>query len=559
MTENLDEIRKKKEEWERDVLTPALEKMGPKREMKLVGIGHLEWPVKEIYTPLDLEEIGFDYLKDVGFPGAYPFVRWSEPTKDPDRPWLMRIYAGYGTPEQSNERYKFLRDEGAEEIVLAVDLPCQIGYDPDHPLAAGEVGRVGVSLASLRDMEIMFDGIPLNTLRRVGLLGNSFGPIALAFFIALGEKQGLTTDDFVVHLQNDVLKEYGARGTQFLPVEPAVRLAADTVAYCARHQPHWNPINVCAAHYQVAGGPASHAFMLASAKVYIDELISKGLDVDEFAPLFNLFIGGEATFTGAALARAVRKLWARMLKEDYGARDPRSMAVKLTAYALGDSTARQPLNNIIRIALATQTFALAGLEYIWNASYDEGLAIPTDEAARLCLRTQQILAKETELPFVIDPFAGSYFVETLTAQLESKIQEYLDEIEQLGGIVKAITQGYVMRKSLEQAMARRIGTETGEKPVVGVNCFQVEEEEEPVIFKPDPKVMEKRLKSLTDLKKERNNAAVQRCLDEVKEVCASGENVVPAVLEAVKAYATLGEICDAWREVFGEYEFGREF
>ncbi len=559
MAENLAEIRKKKEEWEKNVRRPALEEMGPKREMKLVGIGHLEWPVKEIYSPLDLEEIGFDYLKDVGFPGAYPFVRGSEPTKDPDRPWLMRIYAGYGTPEQSNERYRFVRDEGAEEIVLAVDLPCQIGYDPDHPLAAGEVGRVGVSLASLRDMEIMFDGIPLNSLRRVGVLGNSFGPIALAFFIALGEKQGLTTDDFVVHLQNDVLKEYGARGTQFLPVEPAVRLAADTVAYCAEHQPHWNPINVCAAHYQVAGGTASHAFMLASAKVYIDELISQGLPVDEFAHLFNLFIGGEATFTGTALARAVRKIWARMLKEEYGAKDPRSMAVKLTAYALGDSTAKQPLNNIIRITLATQTFALAGLEYIWNASYDEGLAIPTDEAARLCLRTQQILAKETELPFVIDPLAGSYFVEALTSKVEEEILKYMDEIEALGGIVEAIKQGYVMRKSMEQAFARRIGTENGEKPVVGVNCFKVEEDEEPAIFKPDTSVMEKRLKSLADLKKERDNAAVKRCLQDVRDVSESGENVVPAVLEAVKAYATLGEICDVWREVFGEYEFGREF
>jgi methylmalonyl-CoA mutase N-terminal domain/subunit len=524
--------------------------------MRSLGIGHLEAPLKEIYTPLDLEENGFDYLKDVGFPGAYPFVRGVEPTRDPSRPWLIRIYAGYGTPEQSNGRYKFLLQEGAEEIVMAVDLPTQVGYDADHPMAAGEVGRVGVSICSLRDMEVAFEGIPLSSMRRVGMLGNSFGPIALSFFIALGEKQGISPNDYTIHLQNDVLKEYGTRGTQFLPIQPAVRLVTDVIRYCAVHHPQWN---VCAAHYGYAGAAAAHAYALADAQVYINDILDKGMNIDDFAHLFNLFTVGELTFAGVATIRAVRKIWARMMREKYGAQDPRSMGIKITAYTVAESTAQQTLNNIVRIALGTQTYALAGVDYIYNASYDEGLAIPTEEAARLALRTQQILANETEIAHTVDPFAGSYLVESLTLQVEREILRYLKEIEDVGGAIAAIENGLFQKKAAEEAYKKRVRIERGERIHVGVNKYKVAAEEVPVTFKPDPGVESRRIESLRRLKDERDNQKVARCLERVREVCRTNENVMPAVLDAVRAYATLGEICDIWREVFGEYQFSKAY
>lgn len=552
-------IRARKEDWETRVRDAAIDRAAPRREMKSLGIGHLEFPLNEIYTPADLEEQGFDYLTDVGFPGESPFVRGIEPTRDPSRPWLIRIYAGYGTPEQSNERYKFLLREGAEEIVMAVDLPTQVGYDADHPMAAGEVGRVGVSISSLRDMELAFAGIPLSSMRRVGLLGNSYGPIALSLFIALGEKQGIPAGDYTVHLQNDVLKEYGTRGTQFLPIRPAVRLVTDVIRYCAVHHPHWNACNACAAHYAYAGAAAAHAFALADARVYIEDILDKGMRIDDFAPMFNLFTVGELSFAGVATIRAVRKIWSRMMKETYGAKDPRSMGIRMTAYSVAESTAQQTLNNIIRIALATQTYALAGVDYIYNASYDEGLAIPTEEAARLSLRTQQILANETELGFTIDPFAGSYLVESLTLQLEREILRYLEKIEEMGGAVAAIEKGFFQAKASEEAYKKRVRIEKGERIHVGVNKYRLATDEVPETFKPDPGVEKRRVESLRELRRERDNDEVARCLARVREVCRTSDNVVPAVLDAVRAYATIGEICGVWREVFGEYEFSRAY
>ncbi len=557
--EKLEEIRKAKDEWEKAFLQPALEKIGPKREMASLGIGHLESPFKEIYTPLDLEEIGFDYLRDVGFPGAYPCTRSAEPTRDPQKPWLIRLYAGYGTPKQSNERYKFLLKEGAEEIVMAVDLPTQIGYDADHPMSAGEVGRVGVSLSSLRDLEEAFEGIPLNSMRRVAILGNAIGPIALAFFIALGEKQGLSHEDYVVDLQNDVIKEYGTRGTQFLPAEPAVRLATDVVDYCVEHHPNWQPLTACAAHYGLGGTAAAHAAGLSAAFHYIDVLLEKGLKIDQFGHMFTLFTLGEPTFAGVAVIRAARRIWARTLSEKYGAKDPRSLALKMTAYTIAESTAQQTMNNIVRIALGTQTYALAGVEYIYNASYDEGLAIPTEEAARLAIRTQQILANETEIPYTVDPFAGSYFVESLTTKVENEIRKYIEEIERVGGPIPAIEAGLLAKTMGDEAYKKRVRIEKGERIHVGVNKHRVEGEAVPTTFQPDPTVAEKRIESLNQLKKDRDNAEVERCLAKVKEVSQTEQNVVPAVLDAVRAYATLGEICDVWRDVFGEFEFPKSY
>jgi methylmalonyl-CoA mutase N-terminal domain/subunit len=391
------------------------------------------------------------------------------------------------------------------------------------------------------------------------LLGNSFGPIALSLFIALGERQGLSPNEYTVHLQNDVLKEYGTRGTQFLPIRPAVRLVTDVIRYCAVHHPHWNACNVCAAHYAYAGAAAAHAYALADAQAYIADILQKGMPIDEFAHLFNIFTVGELTFAGVATIRAVRKIWARMMREQYGAQDPRSLGVKMTAYTVAESTAQQTLNNIVRIALGTQTYALAGVDYIYNASYDEGLAIPTEEAARLSLRTQQILANETEIPYTVDPLAGSYLVETLTLQVEREILRYLKEVETMGGAIAAIENGFFQKKAAEEAYKKRVRIEKGERVHVGVNKYKVATEDVPLTFKPDPGVAGRRMESLQRLKRERNNEQVARCLEKVRDVCRTNDNVVPAVLDAVRAYATVGEICTVWREVFGEYEFSKAY
>jgi methylmalonyl-CoA mutase N-terminal domain/subunit len=548
------DIRRAEERWEADVLRPHVARTPERRASYRNDVG-IE--VKQLYTPADLDRRGFDYLRDVGFPGEYPFTRGITPAMYRTDAPLLRVYAGYGSPEECNAYYKYLLDLGAEEIVMAVDLPTQVGYDSDHVMAQGEVGRVGVAIDSLRDLEVLFDGIPLNRLKRVSMLGNSFGPAALAFFVALGEKQGLAPRDFVVDLQNDPLKEYVARGTQFLPVRPAMRLACDVVEHCAREIPHWYPLTACVNHMNAAGAGSTRgtAFALANAIAYIGELARRGLPVDAFASQLTMFLDErEDFFVAAANLRATRRAWARLMRERFGARDPRSWALHVTSYGHGGETVQEPLNNVVRITLGTLAYVLGGVTFLYNGSYDEALSIPSRDAVQVAVRMQQILSHELGVTHTVDPLGGSYYVESLTLQIHDEILRELAKVEERGGALACIESGYFKQAIGEGAVRRQRAFDTGERVSVGVNKFRMSQPVPRSAFRADPTVAQRQQDRLAALRRERDGDRVRAALTSLAEAARSGVNVVPATLEAVRAYATLGEICDTWRGVFGQYE-----
>ena len=557
-SEELDAIEILKRKWEEECLKPALAKGPGRREEFVTDIGLVSKPV---YTPLDLSETDFDYTKDLGFPGQHPFTRGISPLPYRTEPWITRAYSGFGEAGECNARYKELVKCGADEIVMALDLPTQVGYDSDHVMAKGEVGKVGVAIDSLRDMELLFEDIPLSTLKRVSMLGNSFGPIALALFIALGEKQGLTPSDFVVDLQNDVLKEYVARGTYIFPIRPAVRVATDVVAYCVKNAPHWRPMTFCANHLNASGAGSSKAtaFALANGVCYIKYLLDRGCRIDEIAPLFTMFLDERMDFFVAICNfRATRKVWAKIMKERLKARNPESMALKITAYSHGGETLLEPRNNIVRITLAALAYVLGGVQYLYNASHDEVLGTPTQDAAKIALRTQQILAHELGITNTVDPLGGSYYIESLTSQIEKQIYEEFLKVEDMGGAIAAIEEGYYSSHLSEGAIKRQRDFEKGERVAVGVNKFKTESKAPFGAFRIDPLIEERQVKNLNRMKKDRNGKAVRETLAYVREVAESDGNLVPPVLEAVRAYATIGEICDVLRGVFGEYH-AREY
>jgi methylmalonyl-CoA mutase N-terminal domain/subunit len=472
-------------------------------------------------------------------------------------PFIIRAYSGFGNAEECNPRYKKLLQWGADEIVMAIDLPTQVGYDSDHIMARGEVGKVGVAIDSLKDMEILFDGIPLNSLKRVSMLGNSFGPIALSLFIALGEKQGLRTTEYVIDLQNDILKEYVARGTYIFPIRPSIRVATDVVAYCAHHAPHWYPMTLCVNHMNAAGAGSTKAtaFALANGLCYIQHLLDKGFGIDEIAPLLTMFLDERAEFFVAiANFRATRRVWANIMKERFGAKDPRSMALKITAYSHGGETLLEPVNNIARITLAALAYVLGGVQSLYNASYDEVLGVPTEEAAKISVRIQQILAHELGIADTVDPLGGSYFLETLTHRIEEDILENLTKVEDLGGAVEAIEKGYYLGAMSEGAVKRKKEFDKAARVSVGVNRFRTESEVPIGAFRIDPSVESKQIEGLNRLRKERNGRRVGESLQYIREVAKGVENLVPPILEAIRAYATVGEICDTLRDVYGEYQ-----
>jgi methylmalonyl-CoA mutase N-terminal domain/subunit len=556
--EDVKMIENLKREWEEECLKPALAHKPESRDNFLTDIG---LPINPVYTPLDLSEIEFDYKKDLGFPGQHPFTRGISPLTYRNERWIVRAYSGFGEPESCNERYKRLVQWGVDEIVMAVDLPTQVGYDSDHIMAKGEVGKVGVAIDSLRDMEILFKDIPLNKLKRVSMLGNSFGPIALSLFIALGEKQGLKPSDFVVDLQNDVLKEYVARGTYIFPIRPALRVAADVVGYCAHNIPHWYPLTFCANHINAAGAGSSKAtaFALANGMCYINYLLDKGYQIDEIAPLFTMFLDERADFFVAICNfRAARRIWAKILKERLKAQNPESMALKITAYSHGGETLLEPVNNIVRITLAALAYVLGGVQFLFNASYDEVLGTPTEDAAKIAIRIQQILAHELGFTSTADPLGGSYFIETLTTQIERQIYEEFSKVEAIGGAISAIEKGYYARHITDGAFRRQKEFEQGGRVAIGVNKYRTESKIPLGAFRIDPRIEAKQVERLKGVKKERNQNAVRDTLEYVREVAKGDGNLVPPVLEAVRAYATVGEICDVLREVFGEYQ-AREY
>jgi len=556
--EGLGKLKNLTRTWEKDCLEPWLRQFPERRKDFHTDVG---LPVARLYTPVNLSELGFDYERDLGLPGCYPFTRGIDPTMYRSKPWIIRAYSGFGDPKTCNERYKRLVEWGADEISMAVDLPTQVGYDSDHIMAKGEVGKVGVAIDTLRDMETLFEDIPLNTLKRVSVLGNSFGPIALALFIALGEKQGLRPSDFVVDLQNDVLKEYVARGTYIIPIRPSVRVATDVVGYCARNAPHWYPMTFCANHINAAGAGSSKAvaFALANGLCYIEHLIEKGYGIDEIAPLFTVFCDERTDFFVAICNfRATRRVWATIMKERFKAQDPRSLALKICAYSHGGETLLEPINNIARLTLAALAYVLGGVQFLSNASYDEVLGTPTEDAAKISIRIQQILAHELGIANTVDPLGGSYFVESLTTQIENQIFQELQRVEEEGGAIAAIESGYYVSQISNGAMRRKREFDKGERPAVGVTKFRSESKIPTGAFRIDPTVEAKQVERLTAIRKERNGKAVREALEYFREVAKGDGNLVPPALEAIRAYATIGEICDVLRDEFGEYQ-AREY
>lgn len=521
------------------------------------------YEVNEFYTPEDLAKNKFVYNKNLGDPGQFPYTRGAFLDLYRPGPWGTNIYSGYGLPEHSNIRYRKLLELGASGISMAVHLPTQVGIDSDHELSEGEVGRCGIAVDSLRDFEIAFRDIDITKLTSIGMLGNSIGPIALAFFIALAEKRGLEPNQIRITLQNDVIKEYATRGTHIFPIKPAIRIAADVVEYCAdKNLTSCRPLSVCGAHMNAAGPSWELAFAMCDMMVYVDHILAKGLNIDDFAEYLRLFIslGGSSIdmFEEVAKARASRRIWARIMKERYGAERKESMTVGLHAFIIAGATAQQPINNIARIALGTHAAVMAGCDSIHTACWDEALTLPSEEAIQTAIRTQQILRYETGSEVAVtDPLGGSYFLEDLTDRIEAEVLKNIQTIENMGGGVEAVSKGFYGQQI--QAGSYKVQSEiwNGMRGVVGVNIFRKEGDKNPVgKFLINKDTEKKKIAGLKALRKERNNAKVKAALKRVREAAEGDENLVEPCLVAVREYATIGEICDELRAVFGEYSEG---
>jgi len=549
---SIENLEEKMQQWENEKLKKFLEKAPERKETFYTG-SNIE--VKRLYTELDVEEL--DYLRDLGFPGEYPYTRGVHPTMYRGKYWTMRQYAGFGTAEESNERYKYLLSQGQTGLSVAFDLPTQIGYDSDHPLAQGEVGKVGVAIDSVKDMEILFDGIPLDKVS-TSMTINAPAAILLAMYIAVAEKQGVTPDKLSGTIQNDILKEYVARGTYIFPPAPSMRLITDIFEYCSKNMPKWNTISISGYHIREAGATAVQelAFTLANGIAYVEAAIKAGLDVDEFAPRLSFFFNAHNDlFEEVAKFRAARRLWARIMKEKFGAKNPKSLMLRFHTQTAGSTlTAQQPDNNIIRVTIQALAAVLGGTQSLHTNSRDEALALPTEDSVRIALRTQQIIAHESGVTETVDPLAGSYYVEYLTNTIEQKAYEYIDKIEKLGGAAKAIEKGYIQQEIQESAYKYQKDVEAKNRIVVGVNMYQIKEEPPKGLLRVNPEVEKRQISKLSELKSSRDNDKVKQTLEELKHKASTEENLVPYILQCVKAYCTLGEICQVLREVFGEYK-----
>ncbi|HWR10243.1 MAG TPA: methylmalonyl-CoA mutase family protein [Rectinemataceae bacterium] len=511
-------------------------------------------PVKRIYTPIDVGNK--DKLETVGLPGEFPYTRGVQSTMYRGRLWTMRQYAGFGNAEESNARYKFLLAQGQTGLSIAFDLPTQIGYDSDHPLAAGEVGKVGVAIDSLEDMETLFGGIPLDKVS-TSMTINAPASVLLAMYIAVAEKQGVSADKLEGTIQNDILKEYVARGTYIFPPTPSMRLITDIFSYCSKEVPSWNTISISGYHIREAGATAIQevAFTLADGIAYVDAAIKAGLDVDEFAPRLSFFFNAHNDlFEEAAKFRAARRVWAHIMKERFGAKNPKSLMLRFHTQTAGSTlTAQQPENNVVRVTIQALAAVLGGTQSLHTNSRDEALALPTEASVRIALRTQQILAYESGVAETPDPLAGSYYVENLTDSIEEGVLAYIKRIDDLGGAVKAIEQGYIQQEIQDSAYAWQMDVEKNERVVVGLNKFQVKEGPPKGLLRVDPAVGENQVAKLRALRARRDNAAVTAALEALKVAAMGSDNLMPYILTAVKTYATLGEVCDVLRGVFGEY------
>jgi len=539
---------KTKQEWRETTLAPAL-KRAVERQEKFETSSGVE--IDTVYTPEDLPD--FDYIRDLGYPGEYPFTRGVQANMYRGRIWTIRQYAGFGTAEETNQRYLYLLEQGQTGLSIAFDLPTQIGYDSDHPLARGEVGKVGVAIDSLRDMEILFQNIPLDKVS-TSMTINATAPILLAMYIALGRKQGVEPTELNGTTQNDILKEYIARGTHIFPPRPSMRLATDIFAYCAKQVPRWNTISISGYHIREAGSTAAQeiGFTLANGIAYVQAAIDAGLDVDTFAPRLSFFFNSHINFfEEIAKFRAARRLWAKIMRERFGAKDSRSWMLRFHTQTAGCSlTAQQPHNNIVRTALEALAATLGGTQSLHTNSFDEAYAPPSEEAVTIAVRTQQILGYESDIADAVDPLGGSYYIEHLTDSLEKEAGNYIAKIDSLGGAVAAIEQGYQQREIQDSSYRYQKEIESGKRTVVGVNKFVSPYPKIVGLLRVKPEVEKRQRERTAQVRKDRNTSNVRKALKRLEDVARSMDNTMPAFLECVEAYATLGEICDVLRKIF---------
>ena len=550
MKDSLKKIQTEKKKWTEDQL------MRKPFERRFTDWGE---PAEALYTPDDLEAI--DYLEDIGFPGQYPFVRGVHPAMYLAQPWTMRQYSGFATPEDTNERYKFLLEQGQTGLSVAFDLPTQIGLDSDDPMSEGEVGKVGVPVDTLADMEIIFRDLPLEKLS-TSMTINAPAAILLAMYIAIAEKQGIPLAKLRGTIQTDILKEYTVRGTYIFPPEPSIRLITDTFAFCSTHIPQWNSINVAGYHMREAGCSAVQeiAFSFSNAIAYIEAARAAGLDVDSFAPRISwIFNTNNKIFEEVAKYRAARRVWADIVRRRFGAKDPRSCMFRFHTQTSGVSlTAQQPENNIIRTAYQALAAVLGGAQSLAVCSFDEALSLPSEKSVRISLRTQQILAHEAGVTDTVDPLGGSYYVEALTMKMTKEIEELIAKIDEMGGAVAAIENGFIQTEIENRAYAIQKEIEEKRRIVVGVNEYQIDEESSDTpLFTFDRGAAKIQLGKLAEVKKTRNQSHVASSLAAIREAAKSGASLMPLFIRAVKAYVTLGEICRVLKEVFGEYRPAR--
>ena len=512
-------------------------------------------PLKNSYTPADVADL--DVLRDLGAPGRFPFTRHVQATGYRGRLWTMRQYAGFATAEESNARYRYLLEQGTTGLSVAFDLPTQIGMDPDHPMALGEVGKVGVSISSIHDMRILFRDIPLDKVT-TSMTINAPASVLLALYLAVAEEQGVSWKQVGGTIQNDILKEYMARGTYIFPPRPSLRLITDIFAFCADQVPNWNTISISGYHIREAGCTAAQeiAFTLGDGIAYVQAALDAGLKLEAFAPRLSFFFNAHNQFfEEVAKFRAARRLWARIMKERFKTDDPRSQMLRFHTQTAGSTlTAQQPDNNIVRTAVQAMAAVCGGTQSLHTNSRDEALALPTEQSARIALRTQQILAYENRVADVVDPFAGSYLIESLTDELEARAQALLAKVDDLGGMVSAIERGFPQREIQNAAYAYQKAVEKGEQVVVGVNRFTLENEVQPDLLRVDEALGGQRRTQIAAVRAGRDHAAVKARLGELEATARGTENLMPCILAAVKAEATVGEVCDALRRVFGEYQ-----
>ncbi len=545
-------IKDELQRWEKTTLGKTLTK-SPERATSFKTTSDIE--MKRLYTPLDLGDA--DYGEDLGFPGEHPFTRGVQPTMYRGRFWTMRQYAGFATAEETNRRYKYLLDHGQTGLSVAFDLPTQIGYDSDHPLAEGEVGKSGVAIDSLRDMEILFDGIPMDKVS-TSMTINSTAAILLTMYMAVAEKQGVRSDVLQGTIQNDLLKEYAARGTYIYPPGESMRITTDIFQFCRKHVPRWNTISISGYHMREAGCSAVQevAFTLANGIAYVEAALRAGLDVDSFASRLSFFFNAHNHFLEeVAKFRAARRLWARIMKERFKAKKPESWMLRFHTQTAGCTlTYQQPENNVVRVAFQALAAVLGGTQSLHTNSRDEAFALPSEDSVRIALRTQQIVAYESGVADSIDPLAGSYLLEALTNEIEERAVAYIEKIDGMGGAVKAIESGYLQHEIAESAYRYQKEIESKQRIIVGVNEFQVKEEPLKDILRISPEVERYQKQKLAKVKNERDQGRVAQELSRLKGAAQGTDNLLPFILDAVKVYATLGEISDTLRDVFGEYK-----